>query len=254
MIVLEEVDKSFQGKAVLRGVSLHLNKGDAVGLLGSSGSGKSTVLSLIAGLQKPDNGRLKVCTKRLGFVFQDHRLLPWRTALENVIFALKAIPESWSEEEMRARAIRALTSVGLTEFLDYYPGKLSGGMCQRVSIARAFAMEPDILLLDEPFSALDLELKNSLLSDLKKMLHSCPKMAVVYVTHNSEELTGIVNSACTLVGGRVIHRVDMDTVLGKKMKSRVQHLVSDADVIKEKRDVRRKYEKYTHKVGWAAVT
>lgn len=214
MIVLEEVDKSFQGKAVLRGVSLHLGSGDAVGLVGSSGSGKSTILSLIAGLQKPDGGRLEVRGRRLGFVFQDHRLLPWRTAQENVLFALKALPEPWGKEDLRERATRALTAVGLAGFTHYYPGQLSGGMCQRVSIARAFAIEPDILLLDEPFSALDQELKKSLLGDVKKMLHSRPEMAVVYVTHNHEELTGIVGSVCTLAGGRIKRRMPMIAAAG----------------------------------------
>ncbi|WED23925.1 ABC transporter ATP-binding protein [Vibrio sp. JC009] len=203
MIKLENVSKTFQGKAVLDNVSLHLNRGDVIGLLGSSGSGKSTLLNLISQLMQPDSGQCTIAGKRIGFVFQEHRLLPWKSALENVKFALTALEEDALQVDAEAIALEALTAVGLKDAIYQYPGQLSGGMCQRVSIARALAIQPDILLLDEPFSALDRERKQHLLSDLKQMLLKHSSTTVIYVTHNPEELNGIVHKTYTIKNGQI---------------------------------------------------
>ena len=194
MIILKNVCKSFQGKTILDNVSFNLNRGEIIGLLGPSGCGKSTILNLVSGCCSIDSGELTVRTNRVGFVFQDHRLLPWLTAFENIIFALNALPESLDKKEQVIRAEAVLKSVGLADYSDYYPSQLSGGMCQRVSIARAFSIYPEILLLDEPFSALDMKLKEKILLDLQRLIINHPKMTVIYVTHNPDELDKIAHS------------------------------------------------------------
>ncbi len=208
MIVLEKVYKSFQGKTVLDNVSLQLLKGQRVGLLGSSGAGKSTILNLIAQVRQPDSGRCSIAERqRIAYVFQEPRLLPWRTALENVLFALATLGENDKRKKRKQIAHEALSAVGLNDATARFPGQLSGGMCQRVSIARALAIRPDILLLDEPFSALDQKRKQYLLADLKDMLQSRPGMTVLYVTHHPDELHGIVDETYTIENGRLARQV-----------------------------------------------
>jgi len=203
MIVLNKVIKSFQGKTVLNGVSMQLAKGEAVGLLGPSGAGKTTMLNLIAQLQQPDRGHCSIAARHIGYVFQHHRLLPWKTALENVLFALAALPKAGEPREMQHMAHAALNAVGLKDAADRFPGQLSGGMCQRVSIARALVIRPDILLLDEPFSALDHSRKQQMRFDLKRMLQERPNMTVVYVTHNPYDLQGITQKTYFLDNGHL---------------------------------------------------
>lgn len=202
MIALNDVCKSFNGRPVLNKTSLTVRKNEVAGLLGRSGSGKSTILKLVAGLARPDSGGVKVGSEKIGYIFQEHRLIPWKTALENVCFSLKA--NGCTTGESRKTAFVSLRKMGLAGFEDHYPAQLSGGMCQRVSIARAFAVNPDILLMDEPFSALDLELKDALLAIVHEMLTHQRAMTVLYVTHNPDELKKIADKIYTLAeGGRV---------------------------------------------------
>lgn len=202
MIALVDVCKSFNGRPVLSKTSLAVRKNEVVGLLGRSGSGKSTILKLVAGLIRSDSGIVKVGSKKIGYIFQGHRLIPWKTALENVCFSLKA--GGCATGESRKIAVEYIQKMGLAGFEDHFPAQLSGGMCQRVSIARAFAVGPDILLMDEPFSALDLELKDALLAIVHEMLTHHHAMTVLYVTHNPDELKKIANKIYTLSeGGRV---------------------------------------------------
>ncbi|HIP82592.1 MAG TPA: ABC transporter ATP-binding protein [Desulfocapsa sulfexigens] len=202
MIALVDVCKSFNGHLVLSKMSLEVQKNEVAGLLGRSGCGKSTILKLVAGLIRPDSGGVKVSSKKIGYIFQEHRLIPWKTALENVCFSLKA--SGYANGESRETAAEYIQKMGLAGFEDHYPAQLSGGMCQRVSIARAFAVKPDILLMDEPFSALDLELKDVLLSIVHEMLTDHHSMTALYVTHNPEELKKIAHKIYTLSGkGRV---------------------------------------------------
>ena len=135
-------------------LSLHIAANQIVGVVGPSGSGKTTILKLITGIVLPDAGTVTVADGAVGYVFQEPRLLPWRTALDNV-----AAPSAGAGHERRPRRARRppgwLERVGLEGFEHYHPAELSGGMAQRVSIARAFAVEPRILLMDEPFSNVD---------------------------------------------------------------------------------------------------
>ena len=184
MIKFQNVEKSFNGLNVLKNISFEIKTDELAAVLGPSGSGKTTLLRLMAGTLKPDGGTIAVDSPRIGFIFQDHRLLPWRTAQDNIALVLRAAGKS--KEEARKKARDWMDRLGLEGFYDYYPGQLSGGMMQRVSIARAFAIEPEIMLMDEPFSSLDAGLADALLKDLKQVLREY-RATTVYVTHDPLE-------------------------------------------------------------------
>lgn len=184
---------------VLKDFNLDLKSGETLTLFGPSGCGKSTLLSLIAGLINPSQGQIihlgenviGPSHKRV-MIFQGHILFPWKTALENVEFSL--FPKKLKSKERRQLAFDYLDQVGLKDVAHHYPKTLSGGMQQRVGIARALAAQPDLLLLDEPFSSLDLASKEKLIEELK-LLNIKFKMSMILVTHHLEE-------AC-LFGGKL---------------------------------------------------
>ena len=182
---LEGVAKRFpNGTLAVRGVDLSIAEGEFLSLLGPSGCGKSTVLRMIAGLIRPSEGRIRVDapqTGEVGFVFQEPTLMPWSTALRNVTLPLRlaGIPRGESE----ARAAEALASVGLAGFERSYPRALSGGMKMRVSIARALVTRPRLLLMDEPFAALDEITRHKLNNDLLALWER-QRFTVVFVTHS----------------------------------------------------------------------
>jgi NitT/TauT family transport system ATP-binding protein len=191
----DRVAKRYGGRKVLNDLSFEIAPREVVGLLGPSGIGKSTVLKLVAGLERPTGGEVRVQARRIGYVFQEPRLLPWKTSLENVVLPLKAT--GLQKGKAVARATRLLEAMALSEFMDSYPAQLSGGMCQRVSLARAFAVEPDILLLDEPFSSLDIEMKEGLHAMLVERLTAQPA-TVLYVSHSPGEVKRIADRIFTL--------------------------------------------------------
>lgn len=185
VIRMENIHKRFGKRPVIAGFNLTVRQGETLGMLGPSGVGKSTILRLIAGLETPDSGRISVAAPRIGFVFQEARLLPWDTALSNVVLPLRAM--GMAKPEALERARRYLRRMALSEFEDVLPSQLSGGMRQRVALARAFAVAPDVLLLDEPFTGLDKALKKSIRSLLETAINECGA-AVVHVTHDPGEL------------------------------------------------------------------
>jgi NitT/TauT family transport system ATP-binding protein len=184
LISFKNVSRSFDGALILNHVSFEIDSNETIAVLGPSGSGKTTLLKLIAGLLKPDSGTISLSSRHIGYVFQDYRLLPWRTALGNIVLVLKAGGMAREEAESKARSW--LDRLGLKDFYDYYPAQLSGGMIQRVSIARAFAIKPEIMLMDEPLSNLDAGLADSLLRELKEVLEDY-HTTTVYVTHEYAE-------------------------------------------------------------------
>lgn len=220
MICFKDVGKSFSGKTVLEHFSFTLNKQSSVGLLGPSGTGKSTVLRLIAGLIQPDTGTLEVGSRKIAYIFQEPCLIPWKTALENVFFSVQAAGRSPEEAEGIGRLY--LDKMELSEYEDYFPGQLSGGMQQRVSIARAFAVKPDILLMDEPFSALDPGLKERMYRYVEELLEENPTL-LLYVTHNPEDIVRVVDSIFMLSS-----RGQLDQVYSgkEKIKGEQEELVS----------------------------
>lgn len=184
VVRLAGVSKAFGALEVIRGLDLVVREREVVSLIGPSGCGKSTTLRIIAGLERSDKGNVKQDFERPAFIFQDPRLLPWRTALENVCFVLK---DRLSDPKERRRiAEHHLGLMGLTDFESYYPSQLSGGMKRRVAIARALAIEPDLILMDEPLSDLDLPLRLLLIDNLVEILRREPR-TVIYVTHDIRE-------------------------------------------------------------------
>ena len=171
------------GTLAVSGLDLDLRAGEFVSLLGPSGCGKTTVLRMIAGLGEPSAGRIDwpVSGRDVGFVFQEATLMPWATARQNVMLPLRL--KKMRPSEAAERAAAALASVGLENFLDAYPRELSGGMKMRVSIARALVTEPRILLMDEPFAALD-EITRHKLNDDLLALWATARFTVVFVTHS----------------------------------------------------------------------
>src|ERR1700743_2727865 len=179
---------------VLQGMNLELREGQIVGLLGRSGSGKSTLLRLIAGLSEPSEGELQYLGKPImgpapgiAIVFQSFALFPWLTVFENVALGLEA--QRMSRAEIRKRSLAAIDLIGLDGFESAYPRELSGGMRQRVGFARALVVHPNILLMDEPFSALDVLTAETLRTDFLDLWGEgrMPIKGVILVTHNIEE-------------------------------------------------------------------
>jgi NitT/TauT family transport system ATP-binding protein len=181
------VGKRFDnGIEALSGLNFDVAEGEFVSLLGPSGCGKSTALRLIAGLIAPDCGMIEWHGARpeMGFVFQEPTLMPWSDAHTNARLPLDL--KKVARAEANARADRALARMGLTDFASAYPRELSGGMKMRVSIARALAAEPKLLLMDEPFAALDEPSRQSLNDDLKRLARE-DRITVIFVTHSVME-------------------------------------------------------------------
>ncbi|MBN1292955.1 MAG: ATP-binding cassette domain-containing protein [Candidatus Latescibacteria bacterium] len=185
VITFENVTKNYGSLPILNSLSFEIREHDVVGVLGPSGVGKTTVLKLIADLTQPSSGTIKKISGRIGYVFQEPRLLPWRTAVDNVSLPLQAM--GIRRQIARKNASGWLSRMGLDKFSDYYPAHLSGGMLQRISLARALALQPKILLMDEPFSALDVRLKEDMLSLIRAQLSEHP-ITVLYVSHIPDEV------------------------------------------------------------------
>jgi nitrate/nitrite transport system ATP-binding protein len=194
-IEVEGVSKSFGARHVLQNVSLTVEKGEFVSIVGSMGCGKSTLLNIASGLTMPDAGTVTIdgapargIRKDVSIVFQNYSLLPWFSAVENVRLAVGAAYPDWTQEQQRQQAARYLEMVGLGNALQRRPSQLSGGMRQRVAIARAFATEPEILFLDEPFGALDALTRGSLQQELIRMCSARQKpVTAVMISNNLDE-------------------------------------------------------------------
>ncbi|WP_153463285.1 ABC transporter ATP-binding protein [Sediminibacillus terrae] len=198
---LERVGRTFAGKAAVQDVSFRAEPGEIIGLLGTSGCGKSTLLRAISGLDTEFDGLIEINNKKVddiqkttGFMFQEPRLLPWLNVLDNVTFGLEG-----NREEKKKKAGRYLESVGLADSEKLYPKQLSGGMAQRVAIARALATSPEILLLDEPFSALDAFTKMQL-QDLLLEVWRSYQSTMVLVTHDVDEAAYLCDRIIVLRG------------------------------------------------------
>lgn len=188
-ILCENISRSFSGAGVvLDHISFQVKPSEFVALLGPSGSGKSSLLRLIAGLDAADSGRLSIDASggalSRGFVFQEPTLMPWRTVLRNTTLPLELV--GWTRADAQARAHEELRRVRLTEFSNAHPHQLSGGMKMRTSVARALTTRPNLLLLDEPFAALDEPTRHGLQEQLRE-IWSALGMTVLFVTHSVTE-------------------------------------------------------------------
>lgn len=196
-VELRGVNRVFEGDVVaVQSIDLSVAPGEFVAILGSSGSGKSTLLRMIAGLDHPTRGSILLSRPaRIAYVFQDAHLLPWRNVLRNVELPLELAAVSKSTR--RDRAAEAIAQVGLGDAIARYPAQLSGGMRMRVSLARALVTNPELLLLDEPFAALD-EITRQHLDDQLRALWTERRMTVLFVTHSIIEAAFLADRAIVL--------------------------------------------------------
>ncbi len=206
----------YQGTHVeaVRDISLEVREGEFVSIVGPSGCGKSTVLNLIAGFIAPTAGDILVDDRPVrgpgpdrGVVFQSFALFPWKTVLENVAFGPKMRGIGKTEREAIAREFLALA--GLSHAADRYPNELSGGMQQRVGIARALANEPDVLLMDEPFASVDAQTRMTLQEELTRIWQE-RRPTIIFITHDVGEAVFLANRVVVLSAGRILDEVAID--------------------------------------------
>ncbi len=238
-IVVEHLDKSFGGFRAVQDVSFQAHDGAITALLGPSGSGKSTVLRMIAGLEQPDGGRIWVGSedltnaavqeRRLGFVFQHYALFRHMTVRQNVSFGLSVRREP--RPTQGARVDELLELVGLAPFADRYPDQLSGGQRQRVALARALAPRPKVLLLDEPFGALDARVRQELRRWLDE-LHRELEVTSLLVTHDQEEALELANEVVVMRAGRVEQIGSPDQIYNDPSTPFVAGFVGAANVLR----------------------
>ena len=208
-LVRDEHKKGAQREfTAIQNIDFSVKEGEFISLVGPSGCGKSTLLDLLAGLTHPTKGRILIDGREItgpgldrGIVFQQYALLPWKTARGNIEFGLEAkgIPKS----EWRESADYYLDLVGLKSFADRYPHELSGGMKQRVAIARSLAFNPDVLLMDEPFAALDAQTRETLQTELLRIWEKTGK-TIIFITHGIDE--AVYLGECPPPAGRQVHR------------------------------------------------
>jgi sulfate transport system ATP-binding protein len=213
-IQVQNVTKRFGTFEALNGVNLDIQPGELVALLGPSGSGKTTLLRVIAGLEQPDSGRIlfngedttdtRVQEREVGFVFQHYALFRHMSIFENVAFGLRVRPRATRppEAEIKRRVMELLKLVQLDWLADRYPHQLSGGQRQRIALARALAIEPKVLLLDEPFGALDAKVRKELRRWLRR-LHDEINLTSVFVTHDQEEALEVADRVVVVNHGKI---------------------------------------------------
>ena len=207
MLEVKSIRKSFANSEVqvLKDINFTVETGEFVCVLGKSGCGKSTLLDLLAGYTKPDGGEMLLDGKKIkgpgidrGLVFQEHALYPWYTVYQNICFG----PKIQRKSNVKEIADKFLEMIGMTKYKDYYPDNLSGGMKQRVGIARALAADPQILLMDEPFSALDPSTRTRLRDDLLEIWKETNK-TIIFVTHSIPEAVYLADRVIAMKEGKV---------------------------------------------------
>ena len=204
---LNNVSKSFGGTRVLQDVNLSIGQGEFVAIVGFSGAGKTTLMSLLSGLLRPDAGSVTLAGRAIagpgpdrGVVFQNYSLLPWLSVYDNIALAVDEVFGEWDAAKRRAQVERHIAMVNLTPARDKRPGELSGGMRQRVSVARALAMDPQVLLLDEPLGALDALTRATLQDEISRIWGESHK-TVVLITNDPDEGIYLADRIIPLTAG-----------------------------------------------------
>jgi nitrate/nitrite transport system ATP-binding protein len=206
-LIVENLAKRYSGLTVFENLNLKVQRGEFVCLIGHSGCGKSTILNVIAGLDRASEGYVFVNQREVvrpgldrGVIFQNHNLLPWKSALQNVMFSVRARFPEWSREQVRAHSLEYIGMVGLTGAEHRRPAQLSGGMRQRVGIARAFALQPQLLLMDEPFGALDALTRSVMQDELLRIWAKAGQTAFM-ITHDVDEAIYLADRVLLMSNG-----------------------------------------------------
>ncbi len=208
LLEIKNLKKSFGDNVVLKDISLNVDKGEVLSIIGPSGSGKSTLLRCITGLEEEDSGEIKF-DGTFGLVFQNFNLFPHHSVMKNIANAPLKVQKR-EKSEVYAHARELLKKMGLEDKEDAYPCELSGGQQQRVSIARALAMNPDILFFDEPTSALDPELTGEILTVIKQL--AAERMTMVIVTHEMNFARNVSDTIIFMDGGVIVEEGSPDEV------------------------------------------
>ena len=202
-------DHPGQRYTAVQGVHLTVGAGEFVSVVGPTGCGKSTLLNVAAGLLTPSEGSVRIfgealsgINRRAGYMFQAESLMPWRTALANVMAGLQF--QGMGEAEARSRAQEWLSRVGLSDFGDRYPHQMSGGMRKRASLAQTLVLDPDIILMDEPFSALDIQTRQLMENEVLALWHA-RKKAVLFITHDLDEAIAMSDRVVVMSAGPASH-------------------------------------------------
>ena len=240
-IQLVGIDKAFGDNQVLRGCSLGVEQRETVTLLGPSGCGKTTLLRVVAGFLAPDGGQVIVGgrditwerpnRREVGFVFQNYALFPHLTVRRNVAYGLAVRRRPWAEVARRVDA--ALDLVSLSDFADRYPAQLSGGQQQRVAIARSLVLEPQVLLLDEPFNALDAKLRHAMQVELRKLITRLA-ITAIFVTHDQDEALTISDRIVVMRQGRVEQVAPPLEIYDRPANAYVANFIGRANVLEER--------------------
>ena len=240
-IAVQNIHKTFGNFTALKDVSFAVPTGELVALLGPSGSGKTTLLRIIAGLEAAEQGRVlfhgedatqqSVGERRVGFVFQHYALFRHMTVFENVAFGLRVRPRSTrpTEGEIRKTVLNLLKLVQLERLAERYPSQLSGGQRQRIALARALAVEPQVLLLDEPFGALDAQVRKELRRWLRR-LHDEMHITSVFVTHDQEEALEVADRVVIMNEGRIEQIGTPEEVYDHPASSFVYHFLGTVNL------------------------
>ena len=252
-IEIKNIYKKFGSFSALDNVSITIPKGEVTALLGPSGCGKTTLLRIIAGLESPDSGIVKFFgedstnkhakDRKVGFVFQHYALFKHMNVFENIAFGLKVKPkkERPGNKEIKESVMRLVNMVQLGNFVNRFPSELSGGQRQRVALARALAVEPSVLLLDEPFGALDAKVRTELRRWLRR-LHDEIHVTSVFVTHDQEEALEVSDSIVVINKGKIEQSGSPDEVCENPVNPFVADFLSDVKSCRSCAHLKGKYE------------
>ena len=240
-IEIRNVKKNFGTNDVLKGIDIEINKGELICFLGPSGCGKTTLLRIIAGLETMNEGSIKVGNKdfttlpiskrKIGFVFQNYALFPNMTIYENIAYGL--VNKKLTKSEINQKVTDMLEMVGLTEAKDKYPSQISGGQQQRVALARAIVLEPEILLLDEPLSALDAKVRESLRSEIKNLQKKIG-VTMILVTHDQEEALTMGDRIAVFNSGKIVQYGTPEELYYKPNDRFVAEFIGTTNVVNNK--------------------